>query len=329
MKHRDCDVIVVGGGHAGTEAASAAARMGARTVLVTHRFDRLGEMSCNPAIGGLGKGHIVREIDAMDGIMARAADFAGIQFRLLNRRKGPAAQGPRAQADRARYREAVQRAVRSQDRLSVRRRRSYGLHCERWRDRRRRSGGRRHGPRRRRRPDHRHLPPRGDPHRRGQARGRPPQRPRLRAACGAHRRPRAAARPPQDRNAAAARRPHDRLGRGRQPARRRRAGDVLLPLGRAGAAADRLRRHRDQPAHARHHPRQHRAVGDVRRSHRRRRAALLPVDRGQGGALRRTRFTPDLPRARGPGRRHGLPERHLDLPAAGGSGSLCPDDSRS
>ena len=93
MKHRDCDVIVVGGGHAGTEAVMAAHRMGARAVLVTHRFDRLGEMSCNPAIGGLGKGHIVREIDAMDGVMGRAADEAGIQFRLLNRQQGPGGAG--------------------------------------------------------------------------------------------------------------------------------------------------------------------------------------------------------------------------------------------
>src|SRR6202044_189719 len=113
------DVIVVGGGHAGCEAAAAAARVGARTALITHRFATIGAMSCNPSIGGIGKGHLVREVDALDGLMGRVADAAGIQFRMLNASRGAAVRGPRAQMDRALYRTAMRAALEAQPGLDI------------------------------------------------------------------------------------------------------------------------------------------------------------------------------------------------------------------
>ena len=113
------DVVVIGGGHAGCEAAAASARMGVNTALFTHKIETIGEMSCNPAIGGLGKGHIVREIDALDGVMGVVADKSGIQFRLLNRSRGPAVRGPRTQSDRALYKENMQNILLNYDNLVV------------------------------------------------------------------------------------------------------------------------------------------------------------------------------------------------------------------
>ena len=307
---------MVGGGHAGTEAALAAARMGARTLLLTQSIETLGQMSCNPAIGGIGKGHLVKEIDALGGVMARAADAAAIQARTLNASKGPAVRATRVQADRQLYKAFIRRALENQPNLTLFQQECGDLIVE---DNTVRGvvtvtgiefraaavvltvgtflGGRIHVAL--------------DNYAGGRA-GDPPSNKlaeRLRALPFRTARLKTGTPPRIDGRSI----DYSRLAAQYSDEPR----PVFSYLGRESdhphAAA--LPHHRDHRAHPRDHPCRHRPLADVHRQDRRRGPALLPQRRGQGSPLRRQGLAPDLHRARGPEHPRGVPERHLHQPA--------------
>ena len=332
MDARRFDVIVIGGGHAGCEAAAAAARVGAATLLITQKRATIGAMSCNPAIGGLAKGTLVREVDALDGLMGRVADAAGIQFRVLNRSKGPAVRGPRAQQDRALYRAAMQAALGSQPNLTIREGTVEDLALDARASDRPRVSGVVLGdgtpiPAPRVVLTHRHLPARPHPYRRAPDPGGP------RGRCAGDR-PRAhpgtvglPPGPAEDGHAAPAGRAHHRLGRAGGAGGRRAARALLLPHRCHRQAAGALPHHRHGAGGPRPDSPQPRALAHLFGRDRKPRPPLLPFHRGQGGALRRPRLPPGFPGTGGPRRPHDLSQRHLDRAARRRAAGAGGDDS--